>query len=487
MKKSIFKVISVVLCFALLFGGAVSSNAASADDFSRVTCVVNGDASTQRGFSWFTKSECATKIQVYNILGVNVTQSLKIETSCESFEGNYSHKAVVSGLSAGTTYTYVVGDGTSWSEPGVFTTDDGDDNVKFIVAGDVQASNPDNFAKAQKVIEKAYSYMPDADFYSLLGDYTNDSTNEEWNMYADAFDAINMNSTHVPVAGNHDNESGWFNNMFALDTSESTQTKTGVNYSFDYGNVHFAVLNSTDSITVSNAQLTWLKNDMNSTDADWKIVLLHKSPYSLGKDIKWPDATYLQEALGEVCDETNVDLVMSGHDHMYVRTEPLNGGKVVEQENGTTYVLAGTAGSKRYDFRTFIFNNYFDGSLLNTAVAQSNGDYLADGTLDNNNPDYVGGIFNTVEVDGGELKLISYVVSDDGEKVTVIDELVIEKEQGENEITFTGDNTISTAQSALDALTSFMSLAVYAFTKWLPMFFKTLPDLLATYAATGTF
>ncbi len=487
MKKSILKVVSIVLCFALLFGSSISSGAASADDFSRVTCVVNGDAATQRGFSWFTTTECATKIQIYNILGMNVTDDLKIETSCDAFEGNYSHKAVVSGLEAGRTYSYVVGDGVNWSDRGFFTTDDGDDDVKFIVAGDVQASNPDNFAKAQKVIERAYFMMPDADFYSLLGDYTNDSTNEEWDMYADAFDAINMKATHVPVAGNHDSTSGWFNQIFALDTSESTQTKSGVNYSFDYGNVHFAVLNSNDTITVSNAQLTWLKNDMNSTDADWKIVLLHKSPYSLGKDIKWPDATYLQDALGKVCDETNVDLVMSGHDHMYVRTQPLNGGKAVAQADGTTYVLAGTAGSKRYDFRTFIFNNYFDGALLNTAVAQSNGDYLADGSLANNNPDYVGGIFNTVEVDGGELKLTSYVLSDDGEKMTVIDEFEIEKEQGENEITFTGDNTTSAASSFVDQLASFFSLAVYAFTKWLPMFFKTLPDLLATYAATGTF
>ena len=61
---------------------------------------------------------------------------------------------------------------------------------------------------------------------------------------------------------------------------------------------------------------------MNGTDADWKIVCMHKSPYTLGKDGKWPDALYLQESLAKVLDKCGVDLVLSGHDHQYLRTKP---------------------------------------------------------------------------------------------------------------------------------------------------------------------
>ena len=485
MKKSIFKVVSIVLCFTLLFCSGVSASAADSE-ITRISCVVAGDTTSERGFAWYTKTETDTKIVIYAD-GEDVTESLTVDAGCSEWEGNYVHKAYVSGLTAGTEYTYKVGDGENWSDLGSFTTDNADDSVNFIVVGDVQASSLEAFEVGQKVVEKAYEIMPEAEFYATLGDYTNDSTNEEWDLYSQSFGAINMNTTHVPVTGNHDSNKGWFNAMFALDTTESVQTNNGVNYSFDYGNVHVAVVNTNDVIAISNAQLTWLRNDMNSTDKDWKVVLMHKSPYSLGKDIKWPDACYLQESLAAVCDETNVDLVMSGHDHMYIRTKALNDNNVVAQNDGTTYILAGATGSKRYEFRTFILNNYIPAEWLEKAVSQANGAYLADGHLDNMDETNIGGIFNTVSINGGELNLTSYVYSDDGENLKVIDEFAISKAQGENTATFSGDNTTSAATYIFDTISSFSSLAMYVFTKWLPMFIKTLPDLLTTYIATGTF
>ena len=482
MKKSIFKVLSIVLCFALLFGGAVSTSAEEAAGITRVTCVVYGDGATGRGFTWYTTAEadCSIELYAYGIKAADAT----VTYDCGEWEGNYMHKAYVTGLTAGTMYTYTIKAGND-SVNGVFTTDNGDDIVNFIVGGDVQASDLEAFQVGQKVVEKAYEVFPVAEFYATLGDYTNDSTNEEWDLYAQAFDGVNTLTTHVPVTGNHDSNSGWFNAMFALDTTESVQTNNGVNYSFDYGNVHIAVVNTNDLVAISNAQLTWLRNDMNSTDADWKLVFMHKSPYSLGKDIKWPDACYLQESLAAVCDETNVDLVMSGHDHMYVRTKPLNDNKVVSQEDGTTYILAGAKGAKRYEFRKFILDNYFSQDILATAIAQANGEYFADGNLDNLDESYIGGIFNTVSVVGGVLALKSYVVNDETQEIKQIDELTIVKPQGENKITFTGENVQKS--SVADTMSSFMSLARYTLGTWVPMFLKTLPALLKEYIATGTF
>lgn len=485
MKKSMFRVISVIMCFALLFGGTVSVNAEENAAISRVSCVVNGDTTSSRGFTWYTPEDAECAIAIYEN-GTDVTDALTVSYECEEWEGNYMHKAYVSGLTAGTAYTYTITAGADTAD-GSFATDDADDSVNFIVVGDVQASDFEAFEVGRKVVDKAFEIMPDAEFYATLGDYTNDSTNEEWDFYSQSFGAINMNTTHVPVTGNHDSNKGWFNAMFALDTSESVQTNNGVNYSFDYGNVHFAVVNTNDVIAISNAQLNWLRNDMNSTDADWKVVFMHKSPYSLGKDIKWPDACYLQESLAAVCDETNVDLVMSGHDHMYIRTKALNDNKVVDQEDGTTYILAGATGSKRYEFRKFILNNYFPAEILDVAVAQANGEYLANGNLDNLDETNIGGIFNTISINGGELALTSYVVDDETQEIKVIDELAISKAQGENTATFSGDNTTSTAEQILDTLSSFGSLAIYVFTKWVPMFLRTLPDLIKEYIATGTF
>ncbi len=481
MKKSMFRVLSIVLCFALLFSCAVATGAADERAISRVSCVVNGDTATARGFTWYTPAETDCSIVIYAD-GAEV--DAEIEYECEAWEGNYMHKADVSGLTAGTAYTYTITAGTATFD-GKFTTDDGDDVVNFIIGGDVQASSLESFEVGQKVMEKAYEVFPEAEFYATLGDYTNDSTNEEWDLYAQTFDGVNTMTTHVPVTGNHDSNSGWFNAMFNVDTSECVQTNNGVNYSFDYGNVHIAVVNTNDMIAISNAQLNWLRNDMNSTDADWKVVLMHKSPYSLGKDIKWPDACYLQESLAAVCDETNVDLVMSGHDHMYLRTKPLNDNKVVDQADGTTYILAGATGAKRYEFRKFILDNYFSQNILVTAVSQANGEYFANGNLDNLDETNKGGIFNTISVAGGALEFKSYVVNDETLETKMIDEFSITKAQGENKITYTGDNDAKS--SVIDSVSSFMNLAKYALGTWVPMFLKTLPDLIKEYIATGTF
>ena len=216
---------------------------------------------------------------------------------------------------------------------------------------------------------------------------------------------------------------------------------------------------------------------------------MHKSPYSLGKDAKWPDALYLQKSLTRVVDECGVDLVLSGHDHQYIRTKPLKANKV--NEDGAVYILSGTAGAKRYEVRPFLQNHFLKTDFIAAGTIQrSGGDYF-DGDWDQENPAYEGGIFSTFSVDGGNLTVKSYVVSDyttDEEgniidinevpTVTLHDSFTITKETGKNEITFTGDNTTSEAEYNLGLVPSFMGLAAYAIIEWLPKFLIMVPELL---------
>ncbi|MBQ8782191.1 MAG: metallophosphoesterase family protein [Clostridia bacterium] len=493
MNKICRKVISVVLCLSLLLSmGMVSAFATDGTAVERVSCVVNGDTASQRGFTWYTEAETATEIKIFKNAVADVTDTLTLSNvKCEEWEGHYMHQVTVSGLEAGTLYTYVVGDGNVWSDVGTFTTDDGDDKINFITIADVQASSEENFEKASYVMEAAAKMMPNADFVANLGDYTNDSTNEEWDAYFKYFQKYNNMATHVPVAGNHDGLGvwHWFENMFALDTSESVQNLNGVNYSFDYGNVHFAVLNTNDLIAISNAQLNWLRNDMNSTDADWKIVLMHKSPYTLGKDGKWPDALYLSEALTNVLDECNVDVVMSGHDHQYLRTKSLYDNAVAEDGNGTTYILAGTAGTKRYEVREFMPGTYMQTEFIDALTIQKNGygNYWDGEDWDQTDPERIGGVFSTMSIDGGELKFEAYVVNDETQELKLIDEMTITKETGENEATFEGDNSTSTFEYALDVVPSFLSLAAYAIGNWLIKTVFNLPKILYYVIKTDTF
>lgn len=492
--KKFSKIISLILSVMLLLSiSVVSSYAAGENAPFRINCTINGDTGTQRGFCWYTKSETDTKVEI-SILGVPVN-SAKVEVvGSEKFEGNYYHKAVVSGLTAGITYGYRVGDGNVWSDYGYFTTDNGDDIVNFIAVADVQASVLDRMEKGANVLDKALDHQIGTDFVVNLGDFTNDSTNEEWDLYDQCFGDMNLTYSLVPVAGNHDSNANWFNNLFTLDTSESVTTKNGVNYSFEVGNCHFAVLNTNDNIAISKTQLTWLKNDMNSTDKDWKIVFLHKAPYSLGKDAKWPDMWYIQKYLTAVCDETNVDLVMSGHDHMYLRTKALKNQAI--DEDGTTYVLAGTAGDKRYEIRKFLGDTFMKKDLIANLVVQKDG-YANCWDDENNswdevNLNNVGGCFNTVSIVGTTLTLNSYIVKDlaEGEEDNIItntDTYTRTKAAGENEITFTGDNTVPKQAYLENKVIDFIHFATYTLTEWLGNFMSMLPAILQSVIVEDTF
>ena len=528
MSRKAMKVISVLMALIMVMGCASTAFAGADTKLVsnprteevgevapfRLSVTVNGDPSTQKGICWYTKTETKSLVTVD---GANV-ESIKIDyDDVYEWEENYCHKALVSGLTPGESYTYTVSNGAevldeSNSLSGSFKTDDDDSTVKFIDIADVQAGNRNNMWKGANTLLAALETMPDADFIGNMGDFTNDSDNEEWDFYDEFFRDINANTTMAPVSGNHDGfaRANWFNNMFKLDTSESVTTKNGVNYSFDYGNAHFAVLNTNDVLSISLSQLIWLKNDMNSTDKDWKIVFMHKTPYTFGKDGKWPDALYLQRSLTAVCDLCGVDLVMSGHDHQYLRTKPLKAGMV--NENGTTYVLSGTAGTKRYEIRSFLAGLFMNKNTIAALNIQKDGygNYWDGESWDNTRESNIGGCFNTVEIEGGKLTLNSYILSDNiykneegknvdleerteynfdsyAEYITLADTYVIEKETGKNKATFTGDNTTSEAEYILGVVPSFMCLATYTFGEWLPKFLINLPNLLYVYITEDTF
>ena len=105
-------------------------------------------------------------------------------------------------------------------------------------------------------------------------------------------------------------------------------------YSFDYANTHFICLDSyawgKDNMRIFDGpseQLAWLKNDLKANKHPWTIVYFHYPPYTKGtydSDIV-PELTKLREILTPVFDEFNVDMVISGHSHVFERSRPLKG------------------------------------------------------------------------------------------------------------------------------------------------------------------
>ena len=135
MKKNFLKVLSLVLCAAMLvscFAFSVSADeAATGAEPTRVSVVFNGDASTQRGITWYTNEKTNSVVQIMGLDGKLIETAKITYEEVFEWEGKFVHKALVSDLTPGTIYLYRVGDGVNFSEIGTFVTDNGDSKTDY--------------------------------------------------------------------------------------------------------------------------------------------------------------------------------------------------------------------------------------------------------------------------------------------------------------------------------------------------------------------
>src|SRR5438094_205978 len=178
------------------------------------------------------------------------------------------------------------------------------------------------------------------DLWLMLGDNAYpDSTDSDYqaavfNMYP----TVLRKSVLWPTFGNHEahtasssSQSGPYYDIFILPKSgEAGGVASGTEayYSFNYGNIHFVCLDSTDSNrSPSGAMLTWLKSDLAANTQQWLIAFWHHPPYSKGSSDSDTDSTLAQmrQYANPILESHGVDLVLSGHSHAYERSYLLNG------------------------------------------------------------------------------------------------------------------------------------------------------------------
>jgi acid phosphatase type 7 len=103
-------------------------------------------------------------------------------------------------------------------------------------------------------------------------------------------------------------------------------------YSFDFGMVHFICLDSmTASRATNGAMATWLRSDLAVTTNRWLIAMWHHPPYSKGSHDSDVGGPSYDTQMGEmrtnflpILENGGVDLVFSGHSHIYERSKLLN-------------------------------------------------------------------------------------------------------------------------------------------------------------------
>jgi predicted phosphodiesterase len=251
---------------------------------------------------------------VINYSKDNTNKSMTAKTSwfvnVKEKKNVYVHRIVLNNLEPGNNYTYTLkDDGKTYSGTFISVLKEGS-SFKFAVMGDCR-SNPDIHSVIAKEITK---HSPLLSVYT--GDLCYDGKYKSWKkeFFTDAELNLDRNVPFVNSLGNHEGSS---KTSYAFLQGPNTDISGSQNYySFDYGDIHFLVLNSEESIRKGSPQYKFAEKDLQSTNKKWKIAVLHQPIYCAGGH---GENKSLFDLSNEIFEKNNVSVVLSGHSHFYQR------------------------------------------------------------------------------------------------------------------------------------------------------------------------
>lgn len=264
------------------------------------------------------------------------------------------HEVTVTGLKPDTQYYYSIGSTTQTERYGVdyyFRTlppkGSADRKYTFWMVGDAGDSSDNQ----RNVRNEYFKYMKNkaADAMVLLGDNAYDISNETnyQNKFFSAYQNFTLKNTLlIPALGNHEYlDPNWNAECcsvpyFQIFTNPKNAESGGVAsgnegyYAYDYGNVHFVILDSYGVYggkklydTTNNMQVEWLKKDIAANQLPWTVLVMHHPPHtkrSHDSDID-ADLILLRQNLNPIIERLKIDLVVSGHSHLYERYHKMLG------------------------------------------------------------------------------------------------------------------------------------------------------------------
>ena len=278
------------------------------------------------------------------------------------------NSVTLGGLVAGTTYEYQAAAGDKWPDTvESFTAGAAGAAQKFFVLGDIQAEDTTNITRIFEKL-RAGGY----DFGIQTGDAVDKPTQfTELNGVVGLLNAKELGSADViHVLGNHefegDGNADIAGSVFALPAHSP-----GSCWSTTYGDVYVAVINYSGNAGDMKTAAEWLVQDAQKSDAAWKILTVHQPAYytnATGGNA--PMTAYIPAA----AEAAGIDVVFSGHDHSFARTNPLKAGEI-DAEDGVYYYICGSSGEKSYSINS---QNVFDYSkVFAKATTEFNAVYLS--------------------------------------------------------------------------------------------------------------
>jgi 3',5'-cyclic AMP phosphodiesterase CpdA len=200
------------------------------------------------------------------------------------------------------------------------------DSVKFAVMGDMGTGDKPQYEVADRMAAAHTAFKFDT--VIMLGD----------NLYGSQTPADFVQKFERPykplldagvkfyaALGNHDAQSNPNYKLFNMDGKRY--------YSYTKGGVRFFVL---DTDVLDPPQRAWIEQALQSSNDRWKICYFHHPLYSDGG--RHGSSVDLRVILEPIFIKYGVNVVFSGHDHIYERIAP---------QHGITYFVSGSAGQLR--------------------------------------------------------------------------------------------------------------------------------------------
>ena len=211
-----------------------------------------------------------------------------------------------------------------------------DRSIKFAIIGDSGRGSKEQHEVAAQMV--AYRQRFDFKFVLMAGDniYEGPASEDDYRLKFEAPYKLLLDAgvKFYAALGNHDDTNQIFYKPFNMDGRRYYTFVPPVDPITRWDTrVRFFAL---DSTYLSREQLDWFEREVNESRAEWKIVFLHHPLYTSGR--YGLAARGVRLALESAFVNGGVDVVFSGHEHIYQRAE---------LQRGILYFITGGAGSLR--------------------------------------------------------------------------------------------------------------------------------------------
>ncbi|MBO6939507.1 MAG: metallophosphoesterase [Deltaproteobacteria bacterium] len=234
-------------------------------------------------------------------------------------------------LEPNTRYTYTVRAGSAEEHGELWTAPPRGEPFTFLVYGDDRTMHDDHRAVIERMLEET-----DARMLLHTGDYVEmGGRPADWETFFEIAGPLLRRAAIYPCLGNHElyGPGGLARYHRYLTRADTRETW----FRQDYGDVVLLSLDSNVDWEPGVAQHDWLTATLAELDGErFVIAFVHHGPYSSGRH--GGHEGMLAMGLPEQLRDGGVDLILSGHDHMYERGDA----------EGLKYVVTGGGGAPLY-------------------------------------------------------------------------------------------------------------------------------------------